>query len=228
MIHLVLFDIDGTLISAKGAGSRALSKTVDAAWGVKADISSLHLDGKTDPLIVREALELVKAEHVFNGKFDDTFLTLYENFLTQELKDLRHFEILDGVLSLLDTLKKRDDVLLGIATGNVAVGAKRKLEMAKLEHYFSLGGYGSDASSRTDIIRKAIQRGQEASGHSLGETIVIGDTPRDIRSGQEAGTKTIGVATGRFTLEELRSHSPTKALKSLRPNLEIVRFLDEL
>ena len=228
MIHLVLFDIDGTLLSAKGAGSRALSKTVEAIWSVEVDISSLHLDGKTDPLIVREALELVNAEHVFNGKFDETFLTLYEGFLIQELKALRHFKILDGVVSLLDTLKERDDVLLGIATGNVAVGAKRKLEMAKLDHYFSHGGYGSDASSRTDIIRKAIKRGREVNGHPLGETIVIGDTPRDIRSGQEAGTKTVGVATGRFTLKELRSHSPTKALNSLRPNLEIIRFLDEL
>jgi phosphoglycolate phosphatase-like HAD superfamily hydrolase len=228
MVHLILFDIDGTLISAKGAGSRALSKTVGAVWNIEVDISSLHLDGKTDPLIVREALELVNSEHVFDGKFDENFLTLYEGFLVQELKSLRHFEILDGVVSLLDTLKERDNVLLGIATGNVAIGAKRKLEMAKLDHYFSFGGYGSDASSRTDIIRKAIQRGQEASGHPLGETIVIGDTPHDIRSGQEAGTKTVGVATGRFTLNELRSHFPTKALRSLRPIREIIRFLDEL
>ena len=227
MLDLILFDIDGTLISARGAGSRALTKTIEAMWDVQADVEALRLDGKTDPLIVQEALDAVDAGGVFDGTFDQRFLTFYEGFLVEELQTIQHFKVLDGVVPLLEILKKRSDLLLGVATGNVAIGAQRKLEMARLDGYFSFGGFGSDASARADIIRRAMARGREAAGRRpLGQTVVIGDTPRDIQSGQEAGAQTIGVATGRYTVPELQSHSPTHALQSLRSTEEILRCLD--
>ncbi len=226
-MRLILFDIDGTLISAKGAGKRALERALEAHYGIASGMRGVALEGKTDPLIVREALALAGRRENFDGRLSPVFRKIYADFLREELASLADFEILPGVIELIARLTDQRDVLLGLATGNVQEGAWLKLERAGLRAHFSVGGYGSDAEDRTEVVRRAVERARACLGdRTIRRTVVIGDTPRDIHHGRLAGADTVAVATGSYSLEELRSHSPGLAVLDLRPGDELLDFLD--
>ncbi len=110
-----------------------------------------------------------------------------------------------GIEELLERLVD-DGHLLGLTTGNVEAAAHIKLARAGLNRFFSFGGYGSDSKERTELTRCALQRGRLVSGGVLteGASISVGDTPRDVAAGHGAGIEVVGVATGNFTVEQLR------------------------
>ena len=229
MTHLILFDIDGTLISARGAGSQALKKAVWSCYGVEAPLQQIRLDGKTDPMIVREALALAGETHRFQGGLTKDFLETYERHLGEELEECHHYRVLPGVAGLLERLQLEERFLIGLATGNVAAGARRKLEKGGLLPYFRFGGFGSDSESRTEIVLRAVRRGRKLLGDRFsGKSVVIGDTPRDISHGREAGARTVAVATGNFDLEKLKACGPDAAFPSLQETEEVLRVLQEI
>lgn len=229
MTDLVLFDIDGTLISARGAGSQALARAISSYYGVEAPMQQILLDGKTDPMIVREALALAGETHQFQGTLTKDFLSAYEHYLGLELDQCQHYKILPGVSSLLTRLGRNASFLVGLATGNVVAGARHKLEKGKLMHYFRFGGYGCDNESRTEIVLQAMQRGRDILGNQFsGKTIVVGDTPRDIRHGREAGARTVAVATGNFNCEQLRACRPNAAFHSLQNTNKVLQVLQRI
>jgi phosphoglycolate phosphatase-like HAD superfamily hydrolase len=206
-VKLLLFDVDQTLINTGGAGVRALNRACKKILSVENAMDGIAPHGKTDPGIVREILI---ARFGTTGKFDEclkSILDAYLFFLREEVAHSPTYRVLPGIVEILQEFSRRSDVLVGLATGNIEPGARIKLERGALNRYFTFGGFGSDSESRTELVRSAAQRASAQHGSAIDPrwVFVIGDTPRDVEAGREAGFRTIGVATGHYTAGELRA-----------------------
>jgi phosphoglycolate phosphatase len=205
-VKLLLFDIDGTLVLTGGAGIRALNRAFQQIVGIENAMEGVRPHGKTDPAIVRE----IFFGRGGNGHTPDTvvrILDAYVGFLPDEVRSSTNYRILPGILNFLETFKQHSDIVCGLATGNVEQGARIKLERGNLNSYFRFGGFGSDAENRTDLVRRAAEKGMRQAGQTIApeDTFVIGDTPLDIAAGQGAGFRTIGVATSDYSREQLEA-----------------------
>jgi len=224
-MRLVLFDIDGTLVRG-GAGGRALRSALLQIYALPAGNDGVRYDGKTDPRIVREILVYHGQEDLFTEERVSSLFSLYLSCLREELTAGGDFQVLPGAHDLVRTLNRKDEFLLGLATGNIEEGARLKLERGGLESFFSFGGFGSDAEDRTDLIRIAIERGHQKNNHSHPEkSFIVGDTPRDIVHGKEAGAHTLAVASGNYSVEDLKSYKPDAVVESFQPIEPVLEFL---
>jgi phosphoglycolate phosphatase len=228
-MNLILFDIDGTLLKAHGAGHRALDRAVRQAYGIENGLHGIRPDGKTDLAILREALARFDVEMPLDDCAQNAVFLLYLEYLEEELAQPPQgssVTVLPGVVSALTELSGSADVLLGIGTGNIEEAARRKLAAAGLADFFVTGGYGSDAEDRTEILTTAIERGRELAGNEgLSRIFVIGDTPRDVESGKAAGARTVAVATGSYGFRQLTACRPALTLESLEPAEPFLEFL---
>lgn len=175
--------------------------------------------GKTDPGIIREIF-LARPESMTHDSIPTALpriLESYLGFLHEEIEATSAYRILPGILGLLNALAGRRDVLIGLATGNVEAGARIKLERGNLNHFFEFGGFGSDSENRTELVRRGSDRAAALIGYQPDsrDVFVIGDTPRDIDAGREAGFMTVGVATGKYSREELAAAGATLAISDL-------------
>jgi len=226
-MKLILFDIDGTLVNSGGAGYRAFSRALETTMGLDGGLNGVRLDGKTDLQIVREVFDRRGMEFEISEDSARRLFKKYLDYLSYELSVVGdRYQVLPGVTELLRRLKENPSFLLGIASGNIEKGARLKLERGELSSFFAFGGFGSDAECRTDLIRIAIERAQREVGPSeLGTVFVIGDTPRDIWHGKEAGAQVIAVATGHYPRSVLAEHQPDLCLESLVPIDPVLKFL---
>src|SRR5262249_21176248 len=153
--------------------------------------------GKTDPAIAREILRLRLNRSAAKTGQIESILESYLSFLREEVLLSPNYRVLPGIISILQEALSRKDVMLGLATGNVELGARIKLARGNLNPYFEFGGFGSDSEDRTELVRKAASKAAERHGKPIPapDTFVIGDTPLDIDAGKRAGFKTVGVAT---------------------------------
>jgi phosphoglycolate phosphatase-like HAD superfamily hydrolase len=203
-VHAVLFDIDGTLLVTGGAGGVAWQRAFEELHGVEADIAE-HTDaGMTDPEIAAIVFgEVIGRE----GSPEERAKAIgcYLKHLPEAVAESEGYEVMPGIEELLPRLIE-DGVLLGIVTGNIEAAAHIKLARGRLNRFFSFGGYGSDSAYRTEVTKTALRRGELVSGGTLqnGACIAVGDTPRDVKAGHGAGIKVVGVATGSYSVEELK------------------------
>jgi len=207
-MHLVLFDIDGTLLTAAGSGRRAIHAALREVFGSTGP-DDYWFDGKTDRQIVRDLMRADgHADAVIDARMD-VVLARYLACLHHELRDpARPPRLHPGVSDLLDALGTRADIVVGLLTGNVEMGARAKLAAAGLDPLrFVVGAFGSDHESRPELPAVAQQRARERLGVEISGSavVVIGDTPADIACGQGIGARAIGVATGRYSAGELRA-----------------------
>jgi phosphoglycolate phosphatase-like HAD superfamily hydrolase len=140
----------------------------------------------------------------------------YLRHLPDAVAESDGYRVMPGVEELLDRLIE-DGVLLGLVTGNIEAAAHIKLARARLNRFFSFGGYGSDSADRTEVTKAALRRGDLVSGGVLQDAgcIAVGDTPRDVKAGHGAGIQVVGVATGSYTVEQLRGAGADWALPSV-------------
>ncbi len=203
MKHLLLFDIDGTLIRG-GPAKEAFHEGLMAAYGTVGDIDGVAFSGKTDRQIARE---LLRGAGLTDAAIDAGLSTLIETYLSGLEARLTQepVTVLPGVLDLIDHLAGRPDVALGLVTGNVEGGARLKLGADGLDTHFVIGGYGSDSEHRNDLPGIALERARETwdVDFATENIVVIGDTPADVECGKAHGLKTMAVATGSFSLEVL-------------------------
>jgi len=202
-VKLLLFDIDGTLVLTGGAGIRALNRAFCQVVGIVNALDGIRLHGKTDPAIVRE---IFNARGAFqNADSYDQILAAYVEFLPEEVQQSRNYRVLPGILRFLQDFQGRSDLAFGLATGNVEAGARIKLARGNLNPFFAFGGFGSDAENRTELVRRAAHNGSRLAGVTIdpNDIFVIGDTPRDVAAGREAGYRTVGVATSDYSTEDL-------------------------
>jgi len=220
---VLLFDIDATLLLSGRAGTRALNRTFEELYGIQSAMDDIRPDGKTDPLIFREIFQNrlpgIAPDLEFQRAAD-----LYLGYLEEELNDSPGFCLMPGVETLLEELSGQKGIALGLATGNLEKGAWLKLKRGGLADYFHFGGYGSDAENRTDLVRVAMKRAEAHVGEAVpaGDIFVIGDTQRDILHAKEAGVRTVAVATGRTTEEELARHEPDHLFRDLSSTQKVL------
>jgi phosphoglycolate phosphatase len=203
LIKAILFDIDGTLLHTGGAGAVAWQRAFLELYEVEANIGEHTHAGMTDP----EIAEIVFREVMHReGSPEERAEAIgcYLGHLADAVAESEGYFVIEGIEGLLPRLVS-EGVLLGVVTGNIEAAAHIKLARGDLNRYFTFGGYGSDSRDRTELTKRALERGEEVSGHPLdkAETIAIGDTPRDIRAGHGAGIKVVGVATGSYAVDEL-------------------------
>lgn len=216
---LVLFDIDGTILLTAGAGRRALTEALGDLIELNAAVGQVRFDGKTDPQIIRELLEAGGHPDAGDPSLAHAICERYVGILAAELRQPRSVTtIMPGVPALLDTLEAHPAVVLGLLTGNVAQGAALKLAAAGINvARFGVGAYGSDSHHRPDLPAIAARRalpffGREPRGH---EVVIIGDTPADVTCGREIGARAIGVATGAYSVADLRAAGAHAAFDTL-------------
>ena len=228
-MRLVLFDIDGTLILTGGAGMRAFYRAMRETFGIEVGSEVIRPDGKTDPLIAKEMLAHFGQADRWNGESGSALFSCYLARLEDEMSQARAsglIRVLPGVADLLEELVAHPDFALGLVTGNLEEGARIKLEKAELSGYFRFGGYGSDSEDRTTLIRIGIARGARlVAPEPIERVYVIGDTPLDIIHGHAAGARVIGVASARYSIQDLRRHNPDMLVPDLTPTDSIVSFL---
>jgi phosphoglycolate phosphatase len=218
-MRLLLFDIDGTILIARGAGRRALAAALQQVYGTAGNIERYDFRGQTDPRIVFDLMEGAGLERpAVRERLDDCF-EAYARELAAEIDDGADVVTLPGIGDLLRRLDGDAEVLLGLLTGNIEAGARIKLGPTGLLPYFRLGAYGSDHFDRRQLPSLAARRAHALVGVPFApdQVLVIGDTPRDIECARHFGAVAVAVATGQYTRE---------ALEAERPDLLFSNFAD--
>jgi phosphoglycolate phosphatase-like HAD superfamily hydrolase len=217
MEHLVLFDIDCTLIDGHGAGKRAVLRALREVYGAEGDLGDYSFHGRTDPGIVRDLAALWTATEHRDGDGDgnaieerlEACLARYVELLREELAK-ESVELLPGVRQLVTALAADRSAVLGLLTGNVEAGARLKMASTGLLPLFRVAAYGSDSGDRPELPAVAVKRAEALTGRRFtGKAIVIiGDTPADVTCGAHLGVRAIAVATGRYSVRELAAYAP--------------------
>jgi phosphoglycolate phosphatase len=219
MKRLVLFDIDGTLLSAQGAPRRAFTRAMLEVYATTGPIDGHRFDGKTDPQIARE---LLRADGMDDDRIDAGLPALWTAYLRELRSQLalpgHSTRVFPGVFPLLAELEARaGDVVLGLLTGNIAEGAALKLASASIATGFPVGAFGSDCERRDGLPPIAVERARQHVGITFArrDIVIIGDTPSDVTCGAALGVRAIGVGTGRHTPDELRDAGADAAFQDL-------------
>jgi len=229
-VKLVLFDIDGTIMLSAGAGGRAVRRALVEVFGGSGP-EKHRFDGKTDPQIVRELMSIAGHgdEHI-----DARMPALFDRYLAYLDEELGvssasgGIRVMPGIFELLDALEARNDVVLGLLTGNLAEGARAKLSAAGINpDRFRVGAYGSDHELRGELPAVAQRRARDELGLIVSgrDIVVIGDTPADLQCGAALGCTAIGVATGMYSLDDLRQHRPAAVFPNLADTPSVVRAI---
>jgi len=207
MRRLVLFDIDGTLLVSAQSGRRALRTAFEGEYGDLSFFDSVRLDGKTDPQIVAELHTAAGCPERHTEESLERLLGRYLTALEREIGDRGHLvQACPGVPALLDALDSREDVVVGLLTGNIVPGARLKLAAAGIDFgRFAIGAFGSDSAHRPDLPAIAAQRAAARFGRPPrgDEVVIIGDTPADVACGAGIAARAVAVATGNFSVAEL-------------------------
>jgi phosphoglycolate phosphatase len=211
---VVLFDVDGTLIDTGGAGGRSWSHAFRQAFGIDGDIRKFSEVGMTDPVVARQTFEGTLGREPTTDEVIRLMMR-YVLRLPEEVASSSGYRVMPGVHQLLQRLVAAD-TLLGLVTGNIEGAAHIKISRAGLQRFFLFGGYGSDSAERSDLTRAAIARAEALSGHDIdpSQVLVVGDTPRDVEAAHGAGAIAVGVATGEYSVDELRDGGAEHVLRS--------------
>ena len=202
---VILFDIDGTLLSTRGAGQQAMNAAIapdvsrDATW------PDVRFAGRTDRSIIHDHLRAydLPTTHEHYVAYRDRFLSRLPDHLSSNQGC-----VLPGVVEALDRLTAMPAIHLGLLTGNMKQAARMKLDHYELSGYFYdgdevTGGFGDDHFERSDVAREALQNVVERLGGAPWEVWVVGDTPHDVSCARAISANVLAVATGGFTRDQL-------------------------
>jgi phosphoglycolate phosphatase-like HAD superfamily hydrolase len=204
---ILLFDIDGTLITTSGVGRRAIERSFILHYGRDDMLRDVHFGGMTDRAIARAGLAAL-GEPVEGPAAEgaiDALLERYVDVLVEEVAGEGSVRLHPGVLATLDALADRAGIAIGLGTGNIRAGARVKLGCVGIFERFAFGGFGCDHEDRAELLRIGSARGAAALGMPAAgcRVVVIGDTPRDIAAARAIGAESVAVATSSFGRAEL-------------------------
>jgi phosphoglycolate phosphatase len=209
-MKLVLFDIDGTLLTDCGASRDAFGDALRSVYDYDDDLSRYDFSGRTDPQIAHMVL---KDAGFARQDIEARMPRLWKLYLTALARNATpdRVRVMPGMRELVAALHEHDDVALALLTGNIERGARLKLGGASLNDYFAFGAFGSDSADRTELPPVAIRRASTHLGmHFAGsDVVIIGDSIYDVRCGVPYDATTIAVASGKTPGEVLRAEKPT-------------------
>lgn len=219
-MKVLLFDVDGTLIRAGGAGRKALNRAAYVLYGKKDACSELSLAGRTDLYNFGAAYKFATGKRPSRAaveKLHLEYLKHLPSFVRSAIRD-GNYHVPAGLKTLLRHLSRDRRVLLGLGTGNMERGARIKLDPSGFNAYFLFGGYGSDAFHRHVLLKKAVVRAKKLAHEPFtpADVYVIGDTPLDVSAGKKAGFKTVAVGTGFSDWDALAASKPDHLAKDFR------------
>jgi phosphoglycolate phosphatase len=214
--RLILFDVDGTLLSTAGLAGAALAMAMRETFGTAGPIDGFSFAGKTDPQIV---LELLGAAGLPRAHVVPRLAEVFERYCERLARTLStaNTRPLAGVGALLDRLGGRPDVAVGLLTGNIRRGAAIKLSAAGLDGRFAVGAYGSDDEDRDRLVAVARARARKVWHHDFAgaRTVVVGDAEGDVRCARAGGAVAVAVASGTTPRSALAALAPDVLLDSL-------------
>lgn len=220
--RLVLFDIDGTLITDSGAAHQAFAVALKTVFSYVPP-RRYDFSGRTDPQIT---LMVLRDGGFSEQQIEQGMAALFDCYLEELSKRIwnNHITVFPGIERLLEDLSRREDVTLGLLTGNIEPGARIKLSPVNLNRFFPFGAFGSDSPRREDLPPIAVARARDAHGHRFEprDVVIIGDTVHDIRCGVPHQATTIGVSTGRTSADTLRAENPDFVFETLEPTAEVL------
>ena len=226
MDRLVLFDIDKTLLVGSTVHYTALKNALSEVYGIENPPPLNNMQGMTDRRIICEILlqENIDLKTIKSG-LDQCMEIMYLKYRDAlQKQDLKVFE---GVKELLENLL-RVGMPMGLVTGNTEDIAWLKLEKVGLDKYFHFGGFGDKIVKRSGLVKNAIKASEPTLGKLDNKKIfLIGDTPRDIVGGQKVGVRTIGVATGDFSEEELAQAGADFIVSDLKDSEKVLKIIME-
>jgi phosphoglycolate phosphatase len=227
MTTFILFDIDGTLLMGRGSGRAATERAMREVFGTTGALAEYQFSGKTDWYTL---VHLLTPEGITEDHIEHT-LPHYSEVLIRHMKDVignYPLSALPGTIDLVKALAARDDVLLGILTGNVPQMAEFKLRTVGFDpSQFVIGVYGTEARVRRELAPIALARAEKHTGQTFdpADVVVIGDTPDDIDTAHSIGARVIAVATGFSKREALEQHQPVTVLDNLEDTETVLSLI---
>ena len=214
--RLFLWDIDGTLLrGAANVHRDAFAHAFNTVYDLPLSLNDIHTPGRTDTWLLLEALRRHGVEDGEARRHMPEAFRIMEQYVTDHPQNLRS-RVLPGVQGVLDGLRRRGHVL-GLLTGNLRGIAMEKMRQAGLASYFAVGGFGEESATRSHLVAVALHD----AGSNLGrrveaeEVVIVGDTPLDVEAARLAGTRSVAVATGQYSSEQLREAQADTVLESL-------------
>lgn len=231
-MRVVFFDIDGTLVNVLrdvtlGIFLDAVREAIGYADPFEMP-ATYRFHGRTDRSIFIDVAEMMSVDREAAleciPRFEEILLGGWNRSLNAET-----IRVLPGIPALLERLESDPDVTLGLLTGNLEGGAHAKLSPHDLHRFFAFGAFGSDAIERNDLPPIALERANMLNGHRFGyeHAVIVGDSNRDIECARAWGIRSLAVATGGLTANDLAEHSPDALMETLEDADEVIRFIHE-
>jgi phosphoglycolate phosphatase-like HAD superfamily hydrolase len=219
--RILLFDIDGTLVSTGGAGAVAWKRAFDELYGIPADIGEFTDAGMTDPDVGAKTFEAVLHREPTPRELAQVMQRRLEH-LPEAVAESEGYRVLPGVPERLRQLS-RDGHLLGLITGNGDGAAHVKLARGDLNRWFTFGAYATAGVDRPGIVRRAVERGEAMLGRNVPneDIYVVGDTPLDISAAHAVDCTAVGVATGHYDVDALREAGADHVLETLEQDIPL-------
>ena len=207
---LLLFDIDGTILSTKGAPRTAMKRVLERRFNHFNFDDSYNYSGRTDWQIVDHLLDQGKINYPRNYESLSMIFMDFAHELEKEINNGLTPHVYNGVSNLIRTLHDNSECNLGLLTGNITEGARIKLQAVKLFDYFPIGAFGDDAKNRNDLAEVAINRAQEYHDMAINknDTWIIGDSIYDVRCAKANNLHCLAVCTGFTSRMELEKENP--------------------
>jgi len=221
---VLFWDIDGTLLTTAKAGVFAWEDAVRELTGREFELIRMRIAGLTDYQIAQRTFETlgIETDEAFLHRFVDRYGELLPSSLPR-----KNGRVLPNVRAILEHLAGRSDIRSYLLTGNTRAGAQAKLTHYDLIHFFPDGAFAEDTRGRASIAHRALELARRGGAVTEDRVFVIGDTPHDIECANAIGVRTIAVATGGYTIEELEAHHPWRVFNELPPPDEFLRLIDE-
>ena len=218
---VVLFDVDETLVHTGGAGARSWNAAFEKIYDRPADIGKHTSAGETDPQVARETFVGVMGREPSLAELDRIYAQ-YLLHLADDIWTSEQYRVLPGAEKLLLDLVDAG-AILGVVSGAMEGAARTKLMPGNLNRFFLFGAYGSDSPDRPELTKLAIHKANRLhDGLDAARVLVVGDTPLDIAAANAAGAVSVGVATGRYSVDELTAAGAHHVLGSLEDPLPSV------
>ena len=228
-MKIVLFDIDGTLVTMAGAARDAFTRALSEAAGREIRPDGYSFSGRTDPQIARDILSSHGvAGQALEAAIPET-IRLYLKYFAKDLPHRVGAQVLPGVPALLEALASRPEARTALLTGNVETGARLKLGHFGLTSYFdfSVSCFGNDDPDRYRLPALALERARRAHGPSFcgAQLVLVGDSEHDVLCGRGVGARAVAVGTGWTPIETLRALGPDVVLEDLSDTARAVEAI---